>query len=40
MLLAALTDVRRREPSGIAVTGVLMVVAMVVVWGRFGPYSF
>ena len=40
MLLAALTHVRRREPSGVVFTVVLMLAAAVVAWGRFGPYSF
>lgn len=26
--------------TGLAVTGVLFVLAAVVAWGRFGPYSF
>jgi uncharacterized membrane protein YphA (DoxX/SURF4 family) len=38
MVLAAITHARRREPSGIAVNAVLLVLAAVVVWGRFGPY--
>jgi len=40
MLGAILTHVRRREPAGVAITGVLFVLAAVVAWGRFGPYSF
>jgi predicted PurR-regulated permease PerM len=39
MLLAALTHVRRKEPSGIALTVVLLALAVVIAWGRFGPYS-
>jgi uncharacterized membrane protein YphA (DoxX/SURF4 family) len=39
MLLAALTHVRRKEPSGIALTVVLFALAVVIAWGRFGPYS-
>jgi uncharacterized membrane protein YphA (DoxX/SURF4 family) len=39
MLLAALTHVRRKEPSGIAITVVLFALASVIAWGRFGPYS-
>ena len=38
MLGALLTHVRRREPGGIAVTGVLLALTVVVAWGRFGPY--
>jgi uncharacterized membrane protein YphA (DoxX/SURF4 family) len=40
MLGAAITHARRRETSLIAVNLVLLVLALVVVWGRFGPYSF
>jgi uncharacterized membrane protein len=40
MLLAGLTHVRRKEPAGIAFTAVLLVLAAVVAWGRFGPYDF
>ncbi len=40
MLGAILTHVRRREPAGVAITSVLFVLAAVVAWGRFGPYSF
>jgi hypothetical protein len=39
MLLAALTHGRRKEPSGIALTVVLFALAVVIAWGRFGPYS-
>jgi hypothetical protein len=28
------------SPSGIAVNAVLLVLAVVIAWGRFGPYSF
>ena len=40
MALAVNTHRRRHEPSGMAVTGVLFAAAVVVAWGRFGPYSF
>jgi hypothetical protein len=40
MVLAAITHVRRKEPSGIAVNAVLFALAVFVAWGRFGPYSF
>jgi hypothetical protein len=40
MLLAVLTHVRRKERSGIVVTAVLFVIAAVIAWARFGPYSF
>jgi hypothetical protein len=37
---ACITHVRRREAQGIAVTLVLLALALVVAWGRFGPQSF
>jgi hypothetical protein len=37
---AALTHLRRKEPPAIAINLVLLVLAAVVAWGRFGPYSF
>jgi hypothetical protein len=40
MVLAAITHIRRKEPSGVAVNAVLLVLAAFVAWGRFGPYSF
>ena len=40
MLLAVLTHIRRREPGAVVFTAVLMLAAVVVAWGRFGPYSF
>ncbi len=40
MILAALTHARRKEPSGIVITSILGIVAIVIAWGRFGPYSF
>ena len=40
MLGAAVTHARRRESQMIVVNAVLLVLAAVVVWGRFGPYSF
>jgi uncharacterized membrane protein len=40
MVLAALTHVRRREPGAVVFTLVLLAAAVVVAWGRFGPYSF
>ena len=40
MALAVNTHRRRHEPSGMALTAVLFVAAVVVAWGRFGPYSF
>lgn len=40
MVLAALTHARRKEPSAISFNAVLLILAVLVVWGRFGPYSF
>jgi uncharacterized membrane protein YphA (DoxX/SURF4 family) len=40
MAAAALTHGRRKETPMIAINLVLLVLAAVVVWGRFGPYSF
>lgn len=40
MIGAAIVHVRRKELSTIAPSLVLLVVAAVVAWGRFGPYSF
>lgn len=39
MVLAMNTHRRRREPGAIAFNAVLLVVTVVVAWGRFGPYS-
>jgi uncharacterized membrane protein YphA (DoxX/SURF4 family) len=40
LALAAGLHLRRREPSGVAVTVTLLVVAAFVAWARFGPYSW
>ena len=40
MILAALTHVRRKEPSAIAFNAVLLILAALAAWGRFGPYSW
>ena len=40
MVGAAITHARRHEPQMIAANVVLLVLAAVVMWGRFGPYSF
>jgi uncharacterized membrane protein len=40
VVLAAGTHIRRKEPSGVAVTAILFVLAALVAWGRFGPYSW
>jgi uncharacterized membrane protein YphA (DoxX/SURF4 family) len=38
MLLAALTHRRRGESQMIGINAVLLVLAVVVAWARFGPY--
>jgi uncharacterized membrane protein len=38
MVGAAITHLRRHEPQLIVVNLVLAVLALVVAWGRFGPY--
>jgi uncharacterized membrane protein YphA (DoxX/SURF4 family) len=38
MVLAAITHLRRKEPSAIAFNAVVLVLATVTAWGRFGPY--
>jgi uncharacterized membrane protein YphA (DoxX/SURF4 family) len=40
MVGAVVTHARRREPQLIVINVVLLALAVVVLWGRFGPYSF
>ncbi|MGH3712718.1 MAG: DoxX family protein [Micromonosporaceae bacterium] len=40
MVGAAITHVRRRENQSVVINLVLLGLAAVVVWGRFGPYAF
>lgn len=40
MVGAAITHARRKESSTIVMNVVLIVLAGVVAWGRFGPYAF
>ncbi|MFJ3633318.1 DoxX family protein [Streptomyces sp. NPDC090112] len=40
MVLAMLAHARRKEPQAIGFNAVLLVLAALVAWGRFGPYSF
>jgi uncharacterized membrane protein YphA (DoxX/SURF4 family) len=40
MVGAAAVHARRKEAPMIAINAVLLVLAVVVAWGRFGPYSF
>jgi hypothetical protein len=37
---AVALHLRRREYPALAPSGVLLVLAAVVAWGRFGPYGF
>jgi uncharacterized membrane protein len=39
MILAAVVHARRKETSGIVVNVVILVLAALVAWGRFGPYA-
>jgi uncharacterized membrane protein YphA (DoxX/SURF4 family) len=40
MVGAAAVHARRKEAPMVAINAVLLVLAVVVAWGRFGPYSF
>jgi uncharacterized membrane protein YhfC len=40
MVGASIVHLRRHEAKGIATTVVLLALAVLVAWGRFGPYSF
>ena len=40
MVGAAVVHVRRSEAPMVAINALFLVLAAVVVWGRFGPYSF
>jgi uncharacterized membrane protein YphA (DoxX/SURF4 family) len=40
MVGAIVVHARRKEPMNIAVNVVLIALAVIVAWGRFGPYSF
>ncbi|HEX2705221.1 MAG TPA: DoxX family protein, partial [Candidatus Lustribacter sp.] len=40
MVLAAVTHLRRKEASALPINAGLFVLAVLVAWGRFGPYSF
>ncbi|MDQ0029101.1 putative membrane protein YphA (DoxX/SURF4 family) [Arthrobacter bambusae] len=39
MVLAAITHARRKEPAAIGFNAGLLIMAVLVAWGRFGPYS-
>nr|WP_308358684.1 hypothetical protein [Streptomyces sp. NEAU-Y11] len=40
MLGAAAVHLRRKEAKALPVNAVLILLAAVVAWGRFGPYAF
>ena len=40
MVGAAVVHARRNEPMNVVVNVVLIALAVLVAWGRFGPYSF
>jgi hypothetical protein len=40
MVLAARLHARRKEPGAIATNVVLLALAVLVAWGRLGPYPF
>jgi uncharacterized membrane protein YphA (DoxX/SURF4 family) len=40
MIGAAITHTRRKESQPIVINLLLLALAAVVAWGRFGPYSF
>lgn len=40
MVGAIVTHARRKETQSVVVNAVLLILAAVVVWGRFGPHSF
>lgn len=40
MVLAAAYHVRKGEYSALVINGVLFLIAAVIAWGRFGPWSF
>jgi MFS family permease len=40
MIGAIITHARRKEPQAIGFNAILLIVAAVIMWGRFGPYSF
>ncbi|SDD06888.1 DoxX family protein [Glycomyces harbinensis] len=40
MILAAVYHARKKEYSAIGINAVLLVLAAIVAWGRFGPYDF
>mgnify|MGYP000427210283 CR=1 FL=1 len=39
MVLAVFTHLRRKEYGAIAFNAVLLILCVIVAWGRFGPYA-
>jgi hypothetical protein len=40
MVLAMGLHARRQEPQAIGSNAILLIVAAVIMWGRYGPYAF
>jgi uncharacterized membrane protein YphA (DoxX/SURF4 family) len=40
MVFAAIYHLRKGEYSSIGINAVILILAAIVAWGRFGPYSF
>jgi hypothetical protein len=40
MVLAGAHHVKHKEMGALPINAVLFVIAAVIAWGRFGPYSF
>jgi uncharacterized membrane protein YphA (DoxX/SURF4 family) len=40
MVLASIVHIRRKELDGVLVNAVLLALAVVVAWSRFGPHSY
>lgn len=40
MVFAAIYHIRKGEYSSIGVNAVILILAAVIAWGRFGPYAF
>ncbi|MCH7230912.1 DoxX family protein [Glycomyces sp. L485] len=40
MILASMAHGRRKETSMIMMTMMILILAAIVAWGRFGPYAF
>jgi uncharacterized membrane protein YphA (DoxX/SURF4 family) len=40
MVLATQVHLRRREYDGLVINAVIFILAVIVAWSRFGPYSY